>query len=110
MKKGLFLLTLLFIGGAILLNTGCEEDPKEACEQDMFCDGEVAVTACCTDGEDCYFTYNGKNYPDTAEGIEDLIADLNCTTTKAAAEEDEHTFIYAQLESLVKIARLKSSN
>lgn len=59
---------------------------KEACEQDIFCEGEPEITLCCTDGTACYWTYNGNNYPDTPEGLDQLYNDLGCTTTTKAGD------------------------
>ena len=68
MKKSILILLAIVTGVIFAMNTGCEEDPKEACEQDAFCEGEPEVTLCCTDGEDCYWTYDGKEYADTDAG------------------------------------------
>ena len=100
MKKKLFFIsTILLVFTAVaVLNTACEEEPKEACEQDVFCEGEPEVTLCCTDGSDCYWTYNGKNYPDTSEGIDELYDDLGCTTTTKSGEKgDEYDYIMEKL-------------
>lgn len=91
MKKKLLFITLILLGMAAIttLNTACEEDkPKEACEQDIFCEGEPEVTLCCTDGTDCYWTYNETDYPDTPEGIDQLYNDLGCTTKGKSFEKD----------------------
>jgi len=116
MKKGLLFLGVLFIGGVIAFSTGCEEDPEESCQQDEICtleNGEMGtVTACCTDGEDCYFTYNGKKYPDTDEGVADLIKDLGCVslTKKSTKPENGYDYVKARLESLLEEARIFSMN
>lgn len=88
MKKKLFFISLILISAfsITVLNTSCEEEPKEACEQDMFCEGEPEVTLCCTDGEDCYWTYNGKNYADNQAGWDELYDDLGCTTTSKSVK------------------------
>lgn len=109
MKKVLFIIGILLVGGSIAtIHTGCEEDPKEACQQDMFCNDSVAVSACCTDGKDCYYTYNGKEYPDTDEGLNQLIEDLDCTTAKASDIESVDGELILRLQSLLKEARIRS--
>lgn len=109
MRKGLIIFTMLFIAGVAAVNTGCEEEPLEACEQDLFCDGTVEVTACCTDGQDCYYTYNGVDYPDTNEGITNLIEALDCTTAKKASmEDDAYAYTFARLKTMLEEARIRS--
>jgi len=107
MKKKLFVLVLLFIGAFAVatMNTGCEDDPKEACEQDLFCDDTIEVTACCTDGKDCYYTYNGVEYPDTDQGLADLAAALDCAKS---ATKSEQNFIMVKLQALLESARQES--
>lgn len=108
MKKSIFIISMLLLGAVVALNTGCEEDPKESCEQDLFCDSTVEVTACCTDGADCYYTYNGQNYPDTQQGLQDLIAALDCTTTKSASLEEANEELGHRLQAMLEEARISS--
>ena len=110
MKKKLFFISLLFVGAIsmIVLNTACEDDPKEACEQDMFCDDTVEVTACCTDGKDCYYTYNGVDYPDTNEGLADLIEALDCAKSKSVSIDGPNAEMIARLQELLERARILS--
>jgi|SRR6056297_24620 len=107
MKKGLMILAVLFIGGVVALNTGCEEEPKETCEQDMFCDGTVAVTACCVEGGDCYYIYEGVEYPDTEQGLQDLIDALDCPAKNASVDE-QNDYLISRLKMLIEEARIKS--
>lgn len=110
MKKKIFFMSLLLAGAFAIaaLNTACEEDPKEACEQDLFCYDTVEVTACCTDGADCYYTYGGVEYPDTDQGLLDLIAALDCTSTKSATINGENIEMIARLQALLEEARALS--
>jgi len=108
MKKSIFIISMLLAGAVIALNTGCEEEPKESCEQDLFCDNTVEVTACCTDGTDCYYTYNGQNYPDTQQGLQDLIEALDCTTTKSASLEEAYEELGFRLQAMLEEARILS--
>ncbi len=77
MKKKFFLLPLLLLGMFIAVQYGCETDPDEICESfnPPRCNAPEDATVCCDDNE-CYYTYKGKNYPDTAEGMEDLIEEM----------------------------------
>lgn len=110
MKKKIVFISMLLIGAAsmVVLNTACEEDPKEACEQDLFCDDTMEVTACCTDGSDCYYTYNGVDYPDTAEGLSNLVEALDCTTTKSVTIDGPNGEMVARLQALLEEARIQS--
>jgi hypothetical protein len=118
MNKKLLSIGVLLIGITItvVLNTGCEEDPKEACLQDEFCtlenDELKTVTTCCTDGEDCYYTYNGTNYPDTEQGRANLVEAMGCATVakKSSNPEHEYDFVIARLEALVEEAKILSMN
>ena len=108
MKKKIFVLSTLIIGAIFAIITSCEKDPVEACEQDLFCDGTTEVTACCTDGADCYYTYNGIEYPDTQEGLADLVAALGCATTKSMAIDGENSDMVIRLQALLEEARIMS--
>lgn len=109
MKKILFILTLVTIGAFIALNTGCkDDDPVEACEQDLFCDNTVEVTACCTDGEDCYYTYEGVKYSDTDQGLRDLVEALDCSTTKSISVDGPNADMVIKLKSLLESAKSSS--
>ena len=109
MKKGVFIFSMLLLGVMFAINSGCEEDPVEACEQDLFCDDTESVTACCTDGEECYFTYNNVNYPDTDQGYLDLIAALDCAETKSVSIEGENDYMVTRLQALLEEARQRST-
>ena len=110
MKKKLIFISVLLVGAfsMLVLNTACEDDPKEACEQDLFCDDTVEVTACCTDGTDCYYTYNGNDYPDTDQGLSDLVEALDCATTKSISIDGPNADMVARLQALIEEARILS--
>jgi hypothetical protein len=104
MKKITFLLiSVLTLSALVLLNTGCEEDPEEYCEQ--LDPGDVCgeqVTACCTyvDGtESCVWKYNGQEY--TSE--EDLYNDLNCTSAIVLSSTGEDISKEIMLEKLSEL-------
>ena len=108
MKKKIFILSTLIIGAIFVIITSCEKDPAQACVQDLFCDGATEVTACCTDGADCHYTYNGIEYPDTEEGLADLAAALDCATTKSIAIDGENSDLVIRLQALLEEARIMS--
>ena len=109
MKKKLLIMSLLLFSAfaVSVLNTACEADPEEACEQDLFCDDTMEVTACCTDGQDCYYTYDGVDYPDTAEGLAALVAALDCAKSKSVSVDGESE-LAIQLQALLEEARIRS--
>ncbi|NOQ27379.1 MAG: hypothetical protein GQ564_18610 [Bacteroidales bacterium] len=102
MKKSFFILSMLLFGVMLATYTSCEEDPVEACEQDEICEGEPEVTLCCTDGEDCYWTYNGDSYPDTDAGVNSLYDNLGCASSKKSASYDQE-----KNEIIIKLLALR---
>ena len=109
MKRVLFILLLAGLGAVITINTACEMEPNEECLQEDFCDGEKQVTACCTDGTDCYYTYLGVNYPDTPEGLADLTKALDCVNTKSVSIDGENDDMMYRLQVMLEEARKLSS-
>jgi len=106
MKKKFLILTLIFAGALVALYSGCEEDPIEECVQEEICPEAPEVTACCTDGADCVFTYNGYEYPDTDEGYNRLIDSLGCGSSKKSESlNKENDYLFSQLQSLLEKAR-----
>lgn len=108
MKKGVFALFMVLVSVVIAFNTGCEEDPVEACEQDLFCDNTIEVTACCTDGTDCYYTYGEVDYPDTEEGLLDLLEAMDCVSKSSAKVDEESDYMMARLQAMLEEARINS--
>jgi len=100
MKKSIILIATL-IAGLALFSVSCEVVPQESCEQEMFCNDTEEVTACCTEGADCVFKYNGVEYPDTEQGMIDLINALDCTDAKSDCFEQEKVYMMDQLRSLM---------
>ena len=82
MKHKILLLPLILFGLLIAVQYGCEALPEESCESfnPPQCSAPNDATICCDTGDDCYYTYQGKTYPDTDQGMEDLIAAM-CGTT-----------------------------
>jgi hypothetical protein len=81
MKNKILLLPLLLFGLLIAVQYGCEPTTDESCESfnPPQCSAPDDATVCC-DGDQCYYTYQGQTYPDTDQGMEDLIKDM-CGTT-----------------------------
>ena len=100
MRKTLILLTLL-LGGLAVFSLSCELENIESCEQELFCDGTKEVTACCVMGGDCVYTYNGVDYPDTEQGMADLLVALDCANAKSDCYEEELFFLEEQLKALM---------
>jgi len=100
MKKLLLLLPLIIIGLLLVVNTGCE-NPLEDCSSDTVCDGKDPVTTCCTDGSDCVYKYNGREYPDTDKGLSDLLDAMNCTSKKSATVSCDEELIRQRLSELL---------
>ena len=84
MKKTILLLCVIFSGILVATWYACESDPEEYCEQDLIC--EEYVTVCCT-GDVCVYKFDGKEYPDTDEGVNQLAEDMGCGTTSIVTED-----------------------
>ena len=85
--------------------SACEKVDNESCEQyDMNeilnCGSEKNVEACCVSGSGCVYKYNGQDYPDTQEGLNDLADVLGCTYKSSANYENEKKLIIRHLISL----------
>lgn len=81
MNKKLLYLPFLLLGFLTIFTVSCSSDPEEVCEQYEAC--ENAATTCCTDETSCYYEYNGTKYPDTDKGLEELLAAMCPTSSKA---------------------------
>ena len=106
MKKGFLLMALFSLFAIGLFTVSCGGDPVEYCEPYPVCEGNE-VTVCCTDdGENysCVYHYNGKEY----DNKEDLIDDLNCTSAivlkSSVSEEEARQEIMAELDALMERA------
>ena len=74
MKHKILLLPLLLFGLLIAVQYGCDPTEEESCESfnPPQCSAPDDATICC-DNDVCYYTYQGQTYPDTDQGMEDLI-------------------------------------
>ena len=97
----LLLLPVVALGLVFFLHISCKSNPLESCEQDEICTGK-SVTACCTEGAACVYTYNGKKY--TESEMDQLSKDLGCTSKKSACYEDELAELRSRLEALMERA------
>ena len=100
MKRLSMYLSILCMGLLFVVNTGCEEEAAESCEQEEICEGKE-VTACC-EGDVCYYTYDGKKYQESE--IAQLALDLNCTSA-VNIEDLKLDDLKAELFLLVELAR-----
>ena len=85
--------------------SACEKADNESCEQQdmneiLNCGSEKNVEVCCVTGSGCVYKYNGQDYPDTQEGLNDLADVLGCTYKSSANNEDEKKLIISNLISL----------
>jgi hypothetical protein len=86
-----------------IMYSGCEDTgTDESCEQQdmneiLTCDGETNVEVCCVAGAECVYKFNGTEYPDTADGLNDLADALGCTYKSLDAQEAEKELIIQQL-------------
>lgn len=110
MKKRAFILSLVLMGALVALYTSCEKDPVEECvQEEEICEGADAVTTCCTDGAECYYTYNGFEFPDTEAGLERLFDSLGCAGSAKSSNEEYKEYIIAKLQALLEEAKELSS-
>jgi hypothetical protein len=100
MKRKVYLLLAVLTVGVAATWYSCETDPEETCLQDEFCD--IPVTACCDDNDVCVFKYNGKEYPDTDEGMAQLLEDLDCVATIEKLESVEQKSANAEIVDRLK--------
>jgi len=107
MRKLVFLLPLFLLGLVITMNTGCDEVTEE-CSSDEICTGKDPVTSCCTEGSACVWKYNGVEYPDTEQGLIDLMAALDCPTAKSGSVGCDINEIEMRLYELMENTRALS--
>ncbi len=99
------LLTLLVIAIISLSYTGCEKTADDSCEQQdmnqiLDCGSEKNVEVCCTTGASCVYKYNGQEYPDTNEGLNNLADALGCNYKSSAEKAEQKQLIIKHLIAL----------
>jgi len=92
--------------------SACEEESDESCEQQdmnevLNCGEEKNVEVCCISGSACTYKYNGTEYADTTEGLNDLADALGCTYKSSADYEKQKQII---IEHLINLKNLASSD
>lgn len=111
MKTLKSVLAIMLIATIPVVYSGCADDgDNESCaQQDMneilTCGGETNVEVCCVSGADCVYKFNGQEYPDTNQGLNDLADALGCTYKSAEAQAAEKDLIIEKLEALREEAR-----
>jgi len=84
----------------------CEkEEDDESCEQQdmnevLNCGEEKNVEVCCISGASCTYKYNGTEYPDTSEGLNDLADALGCTYKSSEDYEKQKLILIEHLIAL----------
>lgn len=91
--------------------SACTETPKESCEQQdmnqiLNCGVEKNVEVCCETGASCTYKYNGTEYPDTQQGLNDLADALGCDYKSAEVGDSQKQLIIKSLIELKDKARL----
>ncbi len=85
----------------VSLSYGCKEDPQESCTSNDFgCSNDAEATACCTDGADCKYTYNGKTYGDSDAERAKLIADM-CPQASVVVKTETLAALKSQTQKLI---------
>lgn len=108
-----FLVSIAFISLLSIAITSCTTDPTESCEQQdmneiLNCGVEKNVEVCCETGSSCVYTYNGKDYPDNQQGLNDLADALGCDYKSAEVEEQQKELIIQSLIDLKNKARYEN--
>ena len=90
--------------------SSCQEAITETCEQQdmneiLNCDAEKIVEVCCETGVACVYKYNGQDYPDTEEGLNNLADALGCTYKSAIFNNNQKELIIKNLIELKEKAR-----
>ncbi len=112
MKTLKTVLALMLIATIPMVYSGCADDGEdEFCEQydmneTLNCDGETIVESCCVTGGECVYKFNGQEYPDTIDGLNDLADALGCTTKSTEAQAAEKELIIQKLIELRDKARM----
>ncbi len=97
-----------------IMYSGCTDDgDDESCEQQdmneiLTCDGETNVEVCCVSGASCVYEFNGQEYPDTNDGLNDLADALGCSYKSIEAQESEKALIIKKLIELREKAKKAS--
>ncbi len=102
---------IVFVAIVSFTITACTDNPTENCEQQdmneiLNCGVEKNVEVCCETGASCVYTYNGTDYPDTQQGLNDLADALGCDYKSAEVSDSQKQLIIKNLIELKDKARL----
>lgn len=104
MKKTFYLISGVAFITLVLFSVSCKEStPEEYCESfEPGCTVQEPANSCC-EGDDCYYTYEGKRYEcediECEEGITELIDDM------CSVSVDERATIVKKYQSKLKELR-----
>lgn len=99
------LTTIAIIALISLSFSACEKAASESCEQQdmneiLNCGSEKNVEVCCTTGSACVYKYDGQEYPDTDEGLNNLADALGCTYKSSVNYYEQKQIIIKHLIAL----------
>lgn len=102
-------LAIAFISVLALPYNSCQKADEESCEQQdmnevLNCGEEKNVEVCCVSGSSCTYKYNGTEYPDTDQGLNDLADALGCSYKGSADYETQQEIIKTELLKLRDLA------
>lgn len=100
------------IAGLILSAVpACNNTATESCEQQdmnqiLNCGVEKNVEVCCETGASCVYKYNGVEYADNDQGLNDLADALGCDYKSSEIEIQQKDIIIQQLIKLRDKAKI----
>ncbi len=105
--KSLITITIVILFS--LSFSACEKSSDESCEQQdmseiLNCGSEKNVEVCCTTDSDCVYKYDGQDYPDTEEGLNDLSDALGCNYKSSVKNDEQKQLIIKHLIALKDLA------
>lgn len=103
------IVAIAFIALLTLPYSSCNKTEEESCEQQdmnevLNCGEPKNVEVCCVSGSTCTYKYNGTEYPDTQQGLNDLAEALGCSYKGAADYETQQALIKTELLKLRDLA------
>jgi len=102
-------IAIAFIALLAIPYSSCNKEDEESCEQQdmnevLNCGEEKNVEVCCVSGSSCTYKYDGNEYPDTDQGLNDLADALGCSYKGSAEYEAQQIIIKAELLKLRDLA------
>lgn len=101
-------LKLFFAFGflSIVLMNCSDDDSEESCSQEEICTSKN-VTACCDDNS-CYYTFDGKNYPES--DLDQLATDLGCSSTSRVAADGRVSVDNSELIERLEALKMRAKS